>query len=96
MGELRKLGIMSVSRTTVRNILKAHGVEPSPDHAESTWDQFLKPHSSTLWPCVFLTKPVLTWRGIKHQSVLVFMHVASRKVVVTGATEHPNNERLTI
>ncbi len=92
LGELRKLGIMSVSRTTIRNILKEHGIEPSPDRSESTWEQFLKRHSSTLWSCDFLTKPVLTCRGIKHQSVLVFMHIASRKVVVTGATEHPNNE----
>jgi putative transposase len=92
LGELRKLGIMSVSRTTIRHILKEHGIEPSPDRSESTWEQFLKRHSSTLWSCDFLTKPVLTWRGMKHQTVLVFMHIASRKVIVTGATEHPNNE----
>ena len=92
LGELRKLGIKSVSRTTIRNILKAYGVEPSPDRSESTWVQFLKRHSSTLWSCDFLTKPVQTWRGIWQQSVLVFMHIASRKVLVTGATEHPNNE----
>tara|TARA_R110000737_G_scaffold2923_8_gene8922 strand:- start:212981 stop:214030 length:1050 start_codon:yes stop_codon:yes gene_type:complete len=92
LGELRKLGIMSVSRTTIRNILNEQGIEPSPDRSEPTWDQFLKRHSSTLWSCDFLTKPVLTWRGIKHQSVLVFMHIASRKVIVAGATEHPNNE----
>ncbi len=42
--------------------------------------------------CDFLTKPVLTWRGIKHQTVLVFMHIASRKIIATGAIEHPNNE----
>jgi putative transposase len=92
LGELRKLGIMSVSRTTVRNILKEHGIVPSPERSESTWEQFLKRHSSTLWSCDFLTKPVLTWRGIKHQTMLVFMHIASRKVIVTGATEHPNIE----
>ena len=92
LGELRKLGIMSVSRTTIRNILREQGIEPSPDRSESTWDQFLKRHSSTLWSCDFLTKPVFTWRGIKHQSVLVFMHIASRTVLVAGATEHPNNE----
>lgn len=92
LGELRKLGIKSVSRTTIRNILKEHGIEPAPDRSESTWEQFLKRHSSMLWSCDFLTKTVLTWRGIKHQSVLVFMHISSRKVIVAGATEHPNNE----
>lgn len=92
LGELRKLGIMSASRTTVRNILREHSIELSPERSESTWEQFLKRHSSTLWSCDFLTKPVLTLRGIKHQTVLVFMHIARRKVIVTGATEHPNNE----
>jgi len=92
LGELRKLRIKSISRTTIRNILKEQGIDPSPERSESTWDQFLKRHSSTLWSCDYLTKPVLTWRGIKHQSVLVFIHIASRKVMVAGATEHPNNE----
>ena len=96
LGELRKLGIMSVSRTTIRNILKEHVIEPSPDRSESTWEQFLKRHSSTLWSCDFLTKPVLTWRGIKYQTVLVFKDIASRKVILTGATEHPNNEWICI
>ena len=30
IGELRKLGITNISRQTVRNILKEHGIEPSP------------------------------------------------------------------
>lgn len=47
LGELRKLGIMSISRTTVRSILKEHGIEPAPDRAEPVWDQFLKRHAST-------------------------------------------------
>ncbi len=39
--KIRKLGIMSVSRTTTQNILKKYGIEPSPDRSESTWEQFL-------------------------------------------------------
>ena len=29
-GELRKLGVRSVARSTVRNILLAHGIDPGP------------------------------------------------------------------
>ena len=89
LGELRKLGIMSVSRTTVRNILKEHGIEPSPDRLESTWEQFLKRHSSTLWSCDFFRKKVLTPRGLKRYTALVFMHIESRK----SLSRSPRNTR---
>ncbi|CAE7757781.1 unnamed protein product [Symbiodinium sp. CCMP2592] len=91
LGELRKLGIMSVSRSTVRSILKEHGIEPAPDRAEPVWDKFLKRHAATLWSCDFFTKKVLTARGYKRYTTLVFMHIESRKVLVTKATQHPTN-----
>jgi len=92
LGELRKLGIMSVSRTTVRSILKEHGIEPAPDRAEPIWDRFLKRHASTLWSCDFFHKKVITPRGIQRYTTLVFMHVDSRKVLVTKATRHPTSD----
>jgi putative transposase len=92
LGELRKLGIHSISRTTVRSILKEHGIEPAPDRAEPVWDQFLKRHASTLWSCDFFTKKVRTTRGVKRHTTLVFMHIESRKVLFTKATQHPNND----
>ncbi len=48
LGELRKFGIMSVSRSTGRSILKEHGIEPAPDRTEPVWDKFLKRHAVTL------------------------------------------------
>ena len=91
LGELRKLGIMSVSRTTVRSILKEHGIEPAPDRTEPVWDKFFKRHAATLWSCDFFTKKVLTARGLKRYTTLVFMHTESRKVIVTRATKHPTS-----
>ena len=41
IGELRKLGITNISRQTVRNILKEHGIEPSPDRTSDAWADFL-------------------------------------------------------
>jgi hypothetical protein len=47
-GEIRRLG-HRVSRTTVRNILKANGIEPSPGRRKrTTWRQFL----SSDWDCL--------------------------------------------
>ena len=89
LGELRKLGIFSISRTTIQTILKQHGIEPAPDRAEPTWDAFLKRHAATLWSCDYFTKRVLTVTGLKTSIVLAFMHMQSRQVIVTRATRHP-------
>jgi hypothetical protein len=86
LGELRKLGVPSVCRTTVRNILKRHGIEPGPQRADPTWDTFLRRHAETLWACDFFMTRVLTERGWKWASVLAFIHVKTRRVIVTKAT----------
>lgn len=92
LGELHKLGIKSILRTTIRTILKEYGIEPSPDRAEPTWNQFLKRHASTLWSCDFVVKEVVTLRGIKWHTVLVNMHIANRKAISTQSTAHPISE----
>ncbi len=60
LGELKKLGIRTVSRTTVANILREHGFDPGPKRGEGTWDEFLTLHAKTLWACDFLPRRVLT------------------------------------
>tara|TARA_R110000782_G_scaffold20675_3_gene55785 strand:- start:18500 stop:19135 length:636 start_codon:yes stop_codon:yes gene_type:complete len=89
LGELRKLGVRSVSQGTVRNILKRNGVEPAPDRRDPLWDTFLRRHAETLWACDFFTTNVLTARGVRPASVLAFIHVKSRRVIATRATFHP-------
>ena len=42
LGELRKLGIKSVSRQTVKMILKEHGIDSGPQRGKGPWDEFLK------------------------------------------------------
>ena len=90
LGELRKLGIKSISRNTVKNILKANGLDPGPQRGVGTWDEFLKLHAATLWQCDFLSVRTLTTKGIRDLYLLVFLHVESRRVFVTPATYHPN------
>ena len=65
LGELKKLGIRAVSRNTVKNILKAHGLDPGPRRGLGTWDEFLKIHAATLWQCDFFSKRVLTPKGFR-------------------------------
>jgi putative transposase len=89
LGELGKLGIKSVSHTTVRNILKRHGIEPGPERKDPLWETFLRRHAETLWACDFFTANVLTARGMRPASVLAFIHVKTRRVIVTKATFRP-------
>jgi len=86
---LKKLGIESVSRSTVVNILKEHGLEPGPRRGDDTWDGFIQRHAKTLWACDFLSVPVLTFRGWRDAYVLLFINVLTRKCWVTPSTLHP-------
>jgi putative transposase len=90
VGELRKLNIRSVSRNTVKNILRKAGFDPGPKRGIGTWDEFLKLHAATLWQCDFFSLKVLTPKGFRDLFVLVFLHVESRQVFLTPATFHPN------
>lgn len=90
LGELRKLGVKAVSRNTVKNILKANGLEPGPKRGAGTWDEFLKIHAATLWQCDFYAKKVLTLKGFRDLYLLVFLHVETRRVFIASSTFHPN------
>lgn len=89
-GELRKLGIR-LSRQTVVNILKEHGIDPGPQRGQGTWDEFLQIHAATLWQCDFLSKKCWTWKGPIDLYLLVFIQVGSRKVWISNATAHPDS-----
>jgi putative transposase len=88
-GELRKLTAQKVSHQFVVNVMREHGFDPGPKRGEKTWDEFLKMHAATLWQCDFFSHKVLTLRGVREFFVIAFLHVGSRKVFVTKATEHP-------
>ena len=90
LGELKKLGIRRVCRSTVINILKAAGLDPGPQRGEGSWDEFLRIHAKTLWACDFLSKKVWTKWGLAEFFILFFVHVGSRRVYVSGITTHPD------
>ena len=58
LGELRKLGIHNVSRSTIANILKEKGFEPGPKRGPGTWSDFVHRHAQTLWACDFFSNYV--------------------------------------
>jgi len=91
IGELRKLGIKNISRQTVRNILKEHGIQPSPDRTSDSWTDFLNRHGETLWGCDFFSVKSVTENGIRDLYVLVFLCLQTREVIVTEATLHPDS-----
>jgi putative transposase len=90
LGELKKLGLGSICRSTVVNILKEAGLDPGPKRGEHTWAEFLRVHASTLWQCDFFSHKVLTWAGWRECFVLAFIHVGSRKVFVSRCTRKPD------
>jgi putative transposase len=95
LGELKKLGVGKVSRSTVVNILKENGFDPGPKRGAGTWDEFVKRHAATLWACDFLSKKVWTLGGAVDVFVLFFIHVGTRRVYVSGMTPNPDKAWMT-
>ena len=64
VGALSNLGF-TVSASTIRNILKRHGIDPSPERGKrTTWGTFLKTHWELLAATDFFTIEVWTPRGL--------------------------------
>lgn len=90
LGELRKLCIRNISRSTVRRILQDNGFEPGPERGRGTWYDFVQRHFKTLWACDFFTTKVWTLRGPVTFYVLFFIHVHTRRVHIAGMTTNPD------
>jgi putative transposase len=90
LGELKKLDVRKICRSTVVKILKENGLDPGPRRGQGRWDEFLRIHAKTLWATDFFSTKVWTTRGLVDVFVLFFLHVGSRKVFVTGLTPNPD------
>ena len=90
LGELKKLGVRSVARSTVVNILRENGLDPGPKRGEGTWDEFVRRHAQTLWACDFFSKKVWTLKGLVECFIFFVIHYGSRRVHVVGMTPHPD------
>jgi hypothetical protein len=91
-GALENLG-HRVSRTTVANILKAHGIDPGPRRRRGmSWMTFLKVHWDTIAAADFFTVEVWGLRGLVTFYVLFVIELSSRRVYFAGATPNPNTQ----
>jgi putative transposase len=91
-GALDNLG-HRVSRTTVANLLKRHGIDPAPKRRRGMcWKTFLKAHWDSISAADFLTVEVWGMRGLVTFYVLVVIELSSRRVYFAGATPNPNTE----
>src|SRR5207248_3341477 len=70
LGELKKLGLASISRSTVVNILRGAGLESGPRRGQGTWNDFIRRHAATLWACDFFSQRMRTLGGVVDCFVL--------------------------
>ena len=59
-GELQRLGVQ-VSATTVRTILRRHGLDPAPRRVATNWRAFLRQQAAGIIACDFFTVDTI-WR----------------------------------
>jgi len=88
-GELLKLGI-SRSKGCIADILRRHGLPPSPQRQGLTWQQFLSRHAEVLLCADLFTKEVWTFCGLRTAYVLFVLHLSTRRILLTEATFSPN------
>lgn len=86
-GELAKLG-HAVGRSTIRTILRRHGVPPAPQRGQGsgTWRAFLARQRGQLLACDFFTLETIF---LKALHILFFIEVGTRRVYLAGCTAHP-------
>jgi putative transposase len=73
----------------VWEILKQHGIEPTPQRDRRTWALFLRSQVHAILACDFFTATTLT--GTTYYVLTVIEHT-SRRIRVLGATAHPTAE----
>ena len=89
-GALQSLGI-TLSDTTVGNILREHGIEPAPERQRKTpWKTFLKAHWEAMRAVDFTTIEVWTRGGLVTFYILVAMRLSTRRVEIAGITPNPD------
>jgi putative transposase len=95
LGELKKFGVHTVSRTTVKNILTDAGLDPGPKRGVGTWDEFVTRHAATLWASDFVSVRTLTVGGVVELYLLFFIHIGTRRVIVSNPTASPDSAWVT-
>ena len=89
-GALANLGRI-IAPSTVKNILKRHGIEPAPEREKHTSRKlFLKAHWDVMAATDFFTVEAWMPRGLMTYYVLFIMHLSTRSAHIAGVTTAPN------
>jgi transposase len=90
-GELQHLGV-SVSATTIRTMLRRHGLDPAPRRGATIWRAFLRQQATGITACDFFTVDTV-W--LRRLHVLFFIELGTRRVHLAGVTAHPDGAWVT-
>ena len=85
-GELTGLGF-TLAPSTVWNVLRRHGIDPSPRRARLSWREFLRQQAAGIVECDFFTVDTL-W--LRRLYLFFFIELERRRVHIAGVTAHPN------
>lgn len=85
-GELKNLGI-TVSPTTVRKILRDHGLGPAGNRGGLSWREFLRAQAAGVLAVDFFTVETISLRRLY---VLFFIELDGRRLHLAGCTANPN------
>jgi hypothetical protein len=88
VGELKNLGI-AVSPTTVRKILRDHGLGPAGRRGGTTWREFLRAQAAGALAVDFFTVETIALRRLY---VLFFVELNSRRVHLAGVNARPSGK----
>ena len=89
-GALSNVGY-HICDSTIGNILKAHGIEPTPDRKRTgTWETFLKAHWDEMDSIDFTTVEVWTKDGLTTFYFRFVMELKTRRGNFAGCTTNPN------
>ena len=80
-----------VARSTIANILKAHGLEPAPERQrKTTWKEFLSWHQEVIVAADFFTIEAWTRQGLTRFLVLFLIDLSTQKVEIAGVAREAN------
>jgi hypothetical protein len=91
VGECAKLGV-TVSATSVRNILHRHRLGPAPRPSGPTWAEFLRTQAAGMMACDLFTVETI---GLARLYALFFIELDRRRVWLAGVTAHPTGSWMT-